>query len=69
MSKRKDPIVAVLHYFETADQPVAETALALAKAIVARRRPIETKAPKRSAKKSRRREVDVPLPLDQPAAH
>jgi hypothetical protein len=39
MSKPRDPILAVLHYFETAELPLARQALALAGAVVRRRSP------------------------------
>jgi hypothetical protein len=39
MSKKKDPVVAVLTYFETADLALADQALSLAKEIVRKRRP------------------------------
>ena len=39
MSKRRDPVIAVLNYFEHTELPLAEQALALAQQIVKNRRP------------------------------
>lgn len=64
MARRKDPILAVLHYFETVELPLAEQALALVKAIVADRRgPMKPATKTKAKKRSSSREVDVPLPL------
>jgi hypothetical protein len=42
MSKKRDPVVAVLAYFENAELPLAQQALALAQAIVRKRAPRAT---------------------------
>jgi len=39
MSSKKDPVIAVLAYFETAELPLAHQALTLAKAVLRRRGP------------------------------
>jgi len=39
MSRKKDPVIAVLNYFEDAELPLAQQALALAQRIVKRRAP------------------------------
>jgi len=39
MSKPRDPVLAVIRYFETADLPLAQQALAIARGIVKRRVP------------------------------
>lgn len=52
MTKKRDPIVAVLDYFEHAELPVANQALALAKEIVRKRTPLTKARPKKSAAKN-----------------
>ena len=44
MSTPKDPVIAVLHYFETADLSLAKQALTLAKATVNKRQARSTAA-------------------------
>ncbi|HEY6414998.1 MAG TPA: hypothetical protein VIX41_02130 [Acidimicrobiales bacterium] len=51
MSKPKDPVLAVLRYFESADLPLALQALALAQAIVKRRHPPSKARPTRTPTK------------------
>lgn len=51
MSKRQDPVLPVLKYFETAELPLAQQALALANAIVKKRAP--GAAPRKSHHKAR----------------
>ena len=39
MSKKRDPVLAVLHYFKTADLALSQQALALAQAVLKDRSP------------------------------
>lgn len=59
MSRRRDPVLAVMQYFETADVALAQQTLAIVQAIVKRR------APKNSAKakpaKTKPLQAAVPL--------
>lgn len=48
-TKRRNPVLSVLAYFETADLALAQQALALANAIVRRRTPVATKPKKETA--------------------
>lgn len=48
MSRKKDPIIGVVDYFETASLEAAQSALALAQAIVRRRTPAAEKKGKRT---------------------
>lgn len=52
MTKKRDPIVTVLDYFEHVELPVAAQALALAKEIVRKRTPISKVRPKKTAAKN-----------------
>lgn len=65
MPKPKDPVIAVIHYFETTELPLAQQALAMAQAIVKDRAPGKAPAAARSHKRSptRRTEIEPPLPL------
>lgn len=49
MTKKRDPIVSVLEYFETSELPLAQQALELAKAVLRRRTPTRV-APKVKSK-------------------
>jgi hypothetical protein len=59
---KRDPVLAVLDYFETADLPLAHQALTLAKAILKRRGP--QGPPKRHRPKPAKREADGSLSLN-----
>jgi hypothetical protein len=51
MSRKRDPVIAVLHYFENAELPLVQQALTLATQIVRRRQPKATSAKPRSHKR------------------
>lgn len=59
MSKRIDPIVQVLRYFEGVDLPLAEQGLALAKDIVRKRQPLGRLARREKPVKAKRAEDGV----------
>jgi hypothetical protein len=64
MPKPRDPVINVIHYFETAELPLAQQALAMAAAIVKNRLPKKATAGKPSKPRStRRQEEEPPLPL------
>jgi len=50
MSKKKDPIVSVMEFFEGASLDAAQSALALAHAIVKKRQPVAEKKGKRTGR-------------------
>ena len=63
MSKKRDPLVAVIHYFNTIDLTAAEQARVMVNAIVRSRQPV--RAPKKPAATPKRRvETEPPLPLN-----
>jgi hypothetical protein len=51
MSKKKDPIVSVMEFFEGASLDAAQSALALAHAIVKKRQPVAEKKKKGTTRK------------------
>lgn len=53
-TKRRDPVLPVLAYFQDADLPLAKQALALANAIVRRRTPALPKKPATNATSPRK---------------
>lgn len=73
MSRKKDPIVGVLQFFETAPLEVASMALALVKATVQRRTPapVKAKARKRLATPpvSEARPIVLPPPYPPAPTH
>jgi hypothetical protein len=61
MSRKRDPVLAVLTYFETAELPLVQQALALAQQIVRRRAP---KGPPRPKPKTKPRDAEGNLQLN-----
>jgi hypothetical protein len=61
MSKKRDPIVAVLNYFQQVDLLLAEQALALAKEIVRARRPTTRASTMKAKAKPRTTEPLAPM--------
>jgi hypothetical protein len=61
MSKKRDPIVAVLNYFQQAELLLAEQALALAKEIVRARRPTTRASTTKAKAKPRTTEALAPI--------
>lgn len=51
-TRKRDPIVAVLQYFETAEPALAQQALSLVKEIVRKRQPAPRRAPAARTKKA-----------------
>lgn len=65
MSKPKDPVIAVLQFFENAELILAQQALSMAEAIVKRRAPKKTLAAAVSTRSRRKhQESEPPLPLN-----
>jgi hypothetical protein len=62
MSKKRDPLVAVIHYFNTVDLPAAEQAVTMVREIVRSRQP--ARAAKKAPVPKRRVEHEPPLPLN-----
>jgi hypothetical protein len=65
MSKKRDPLVAVIQYFNTVDLPAATQALTVVREIVHSRQPREAKkaAP---AKRQLHTQASKPVPEDRP---
>lgn len=67
MSKKKDPIVGVMEFFEGATLDAAQSALALAHAIVKKRTPPAEKKGKRGPRAVRTQPINQATPIVPPA--
>lgn len=65
MSKPKDPVLAVIAYFETADLALARQTLAIVQQTLKRRLPAAAKAKAQPAKKKPVRSIDEENALNQ----
>jgi hypothetical protein len=66
MSKKRDPLSVIIHYFNTIDLPAAEQASVIVREIVRSRQPQRAAVKRKpaAAKQPPRREVEPPLPLN-----
>jgi len=61
MSKKRDPIIAVLNYFETADPVLCVQALAMVKEILKKRQPSTTTRKPAATKKRLATQSEAPV--------